>query len=392
MLRPFAAFLRLQASSGILLMLCAVAALVWANSGFGTAYHALLSTKLTVGYGSALEISKPLLLWINDGLMAVFFLLVGLEIKRELITGELNSLKKAALPAAAALGGMAVPALIYAVFNRGLPTLPGWGIPMATDIAFSLGVLAILGKRAPLALKIFLTAVAIVDDLGAVAVIAVFYTDTIHWLLLMGSLGAWLLALAFGRAGGRHPAVFILLGVVMWVCMLKSGVHATIAGVLLAFAIPGRMLATEGDPATERWEHALHPWVSFLIMPVFALANAGVLIGGDFLSSLASPEALGIITGLVLGKPVGIFLFSWLAVRAGLAALPRGMDWKGLLGVGCLAGIGFTMSLFITELAFQDPAHLNTAKAGILAASAVAGVVGYSFIRAVPRNPAPRPG
>ena len=260
---------------------------------------------------------------------------------------------------------------------------------MATDIAFSLGVLAILGKRAPLSLKIFLTAVAIVDDLGAVAVIAIFYTDTIHWMLLMSSLGAWLLAFAFGRAGGRHPAVFIVLGLIMWVCMLKSGVHATIAGVLLAFAVPGKKLPTEGDPATERWEHALHPWVAFLIMPVFALANAGVIIGGDFTSSLTSPEALGIITGLVLGKPIGITLFSWLAVKAGLAALPGGMSWGKLVGVGCLAGIGFTMSLFIAELAFQEPAYLNTAKAGILAASIISGIVGYSYIFAASRNAPP---
>lgn len=379
-LRPFAAFLRLQASSGILLMLCAVAALVWANSSWSASYTKILEAKFTIGYG-AWVLSKPLLLWINDGLMAVFFLLVGLEIKRELVTGELNSFRRAALPAAAALGGMVVPALIYFAFNKGLPSSPGWGIPMATDIAFSLGVLAVLGKRAPLSLKIFLTALAIVDDLGAVVVIAIFYTDTIHWTLLGASLGAWALALLFGRAGGRHPAMFILLGLIMWVCMLKSGVHATIAGVLLAFAIPGKTLPTEGDPATERWEHALHPWVAFLIMPVFALANAGVIVGGNLWQSLASAEALGIILGLTAGKPIGITLFSWLAVKTGLAALPGGLTWGKLVGVGCLGGIGFTMSLFVSELAFSNvPEYLNTAKAGILTASLISGVVGYFYI------------
>lgn len=378
---PFRRFLQLQAASGILLMLCAVAALIWANSAWADSYLQIWQTKFTIGYGEAI-LSKPLLLWVNDGLMAVFFLLVGLEIKRELTTGELASVRRAILPAAAALGGMVVPAGIFAWMNAGTPAISGWGIPMATDIAFSLGVLAVLGSRAPITVKIFLTAVAIVDDLGAVVVIAVFYTDQIHWVLLAGSIALWLLAVMFGRLGGRHPAVFILLGAAMWFCMLKSGVHATIAGVLLAMAIPGWKLPHESDEPMEVWEHALHPWVAFLIMPVFALANAGVIIGDGFASAILSAQAMGIMGGLVVGKPVGIFLFSWLTVKAKLADMPLGMSWNHLLGVGLLAGIGFTMSLFVAELAYPgDAQKLNVAKAGVLAASLIAGVVGYVYIR-----------
>jgi len=388
--RPFATFLKLQTASGILLIACAIVALIWANSPWKDAYATLWGTKFTVGYGESFILSKPLALWVNDGLMAIFFLLVGLEIKRELMTGELSSPKQAALPAAAALGGMLVPAGIFAAFNIGKDTISGWGIPMATDIAFSLGVLALLGKKAPLSLKIFLTAVAIVDDLGAVIVIAVFYTATIHWALLAASIGFWLLALLFGKTGGRHPVVFILLGVAMWVCMLKSGVHATIAGVLLAIAIPGKMLASEGDPLTEVWEHTLHPWVAYIIMPIFALANAGVMIGQGFGQALVSAEALGIILGLVLGKPIGLLLFSWMAVKAKLADLPAGMGWKQLLGVGFLAGIGFTMSLFVAELAYPGATDkLNTAKAGILVASMIAAIIGYCYIAMAARKSAP---
>lgn len=372
-------------------MLCAAVAMVWANSPWGAGYAALWNTKFTVAYGEGLGISKALVLWVNDGLMAVFFLLVGLEIKRELMTGELASPRKAALPAAAALGGMVVPALIFAVFNAGRETQAGWGIPMATDIAFSLGVLAILGKRAPLSIKVFLTALAIVDDLGAVLVIALFYTAKIQWVMLGASLAFWLLAVLFGRIGGRHPVVFIALGAAVWYCMLKSGVHATIAGVLMALAIPGKMLPSEADPATERWEHALHPWVAFIIMPVFALANSGVLITERFAASLLSPGALGIIAGLVLGKPIGIALFSWLAVKSKLAELPPSMNWGSVAGVGVLAGIGFTMSLFVAELAYPgSPKLLNTAKAGIIVASLIAGLLGYVLLRFLkPVSPAP---
>lgn len=380
-LRPFAAFFRLQTASGLVLMAFAVIAILWANSSHGALYETILSTKFTIGYGDT-ELSKPLILWINDGLMAIFFLVVGLEIKRELVTGELNTARKAALPAAAALGGMIVPALIYLGFNKGLPTQGGWGVPMATDIAFSLGVLAMLGKRIPLALKVLLTAVAIVDDLGAVVVIAVFYTASIHGALLAASLALIGLAWVFGRLGGRHPAVFGILGIIAWVCMLKSGVHATIAGVLMAFALPGKILAPlETSPMTERWEHALHPWVAFGIMPIFALANAGVVVAGSFSHALAHPPSLGIIAGLVLGKPIGIFGLSWLAVKTGLASLPDGLTWGKVFGMSLLAGIGFTMSLFIADLAFGVSPSLTFAKAGILAGSVASGLIGYLYLR-----------
>lgn len=388
-IRPFADFLKKESASGLILMIVAALALLWANSPLAASYEALWSTKFTVGYGTDFLLSKPLLLWVNDGLMAVFFLLVGLEIKRELTTGELNTMARAALPAAAALGGMVVPALFYVLLNRGTPTAGGWGIPMATDIAFSLGIMALLGSRVPLGLKVFLTALAIVDDLGAVAVIAIFYTEQISLPFLAASLGAWAVALLFGRLGGRSAVVFGLLAVVMWVCMLKSGVHATIAGVLMAFAIPGRKLPHEGDPRTEVWEHALHPWVAFVIMPVFALANAGVSLGSGAAGAITSPAALGIVLGLVLGKPVGILLFSWLAVRLRLASLGTGMTWAGVTGTAILAGVGFTMSLFIAELAFSDPAHITAAKLGILSASAVAGLAGYIVLRRAAGPPRP---
>jgi NhaA family Na+:H+ antiporter len=379
-LRPILNFLKLETASGLILMAFAIVAIVWANSAWGGYYDTLFTTKFTIGYGQDL-LSKPLVLWINDGLMAVFFLVVGIEIKRELLSGELNSLRKASLPAAAALGGMLVPALLYTGFNHGQATQIGWGVPMATDIAFSLGVLAMLGKRVPLALKVLLTAVAIVDDLGAVIVIAVFYTASIKATLLAWALGMIALAWGFGRVGGRHPVVFGLLGLIAWVCMLKSGVHATIAGVLLAFALPSRQLATEAEPLCHRWEHALHPWVAFAIMPVFALANAGVVLSGGFGQALAAPASLGIIAGLVLGKPLGIFGFAWLAVKAGLAALPDGLTWGKVFAMSLLAGIGFTMSLFIADLAFGLSPALTQAKAGILMGSLISGVLGYLFLR-----------
>lgn len=379
-MRPFTRFFILESASGLLLMAFAVIAILWANSSWGASYQSVFSTKFTIGYGEAL-LSKPLVLWINDGLMAIFFLVVGLEIKRELMTGELNSARKAALPAAAALGGMLIPALLYLLFNKGLSSQSGWGVPMATDIAFSLGVLALLGKRAPLALKVLLTAVAIVDDLGAVVVIAVFYTASIKGMLLAASLALIVLAWAFGRAGGRHPAIFVLLGIAAWVFMLKSGVHATIAGVLMAFALPTRLLAHETDTTSDRWEHGLHPWVAFAIMPIFALANAGVTVAGSFAQALAQPASTGIIAGLVLGKPIGIFGFSWLAVKCGLATLPTGLTWAKVLGMSLLAGIGFTMSLFIADLAFGHSENLTYAKAGVLAGSLISGVLGYLYLR-----------
>lgn len=423
--RPFQQFIRLEAAGGILLLICAVVALVWANSPAADQYFALWSTITTVGIGD-FEISKPLLLWINDGLMAIFFFVVGLEIKREILTGELSSPKSAALALAGAVGGMVVPALLYAAVNWGGAGISGWGIPMATDIAFALGVLALLGKRAPLALKVFLTALAIVDDLGAVLVIALFYTAKVQvGFLVMG--GVVLLALILvNRFGVRRTSVYVVLGLLLWIAFLKSGVHATIAGVLLALTIPahrvidgqsflerGRALLdrfSEGlepgrvhptssqmdalhaiedaaeslDTPLHRMEHALHGWVAFFIMPVFALANAGVVLGGGG-AGLTSPVTLGIIVGLFFGKQIGVTLFAWLAVRVGLAQLPLGVTWRQIYAVSFLCGIGFTMSLFIANLAFDDAALLDGAKIGILVASVVSGVIGYLALRTGPR-------
>lgn len=431
LVRAYQAFFRTEASGGILLLACAVVALVWANSPLRDAYVGLWGTYVTVGAG-AFEISKPLLLWINDGLMAIFFFVVGLEIKREVLTGELASPRKAALPLAAAVGGMVVPAGLYALLNAGTPGQAGWGIPMATDIAFALGVLALLGRRAPLALKIFLTALAIVDDLGAVLVIAFFYTAQLSWAAL-GAAGLFLAALvAANRLRIYRPLVYVLLGVGLWVAVLKSGIHATIAGVLLALTIPARqridavaflkrgkylmnVFAAEAvvgraeptprqrdaihslEKACEevetpliRLEHTLHPWVAFFIMPVFALANAGVALSGDMLGqAFGSTVTLGVILGLVVGKQLGVTLFAWLAVRLGWAAMPARVTWRQLYGTAWLTGIGFTMSLFIGGLAFADPLLLGNAKIGILTASLLSGLGGWLLLSRTPVSELP---
>jgi NhaA family Na+:H+ antiporter len=378
---PFAAFLKLESASGLLLMFAALAAITWANSPWAGSYATTWNSTFSISYGSAFSLSKPLVLWINDGLMAVFFLLVGLEIKREITTGELNSRSSAALPAAAALGGMVLPAVIYCLLNLGHPSIRGWGVPMATDIAFSLGILALVGSRVPLALKVFLTALAIVDDLGAVAVIAAFYTDQIHWPMLGAALGSWVALMFLGKLGVRSSVLFALVGCVVWVCMLKSGVHATIAGVLVAFAIPATRRPDEQYSLAERWEHGLHPWVAFLIVPVFALANAGVTLDGNAVASAVQPISIGIVAGLFLGKLMGVTGFSWLAVRLGWASLPDGIRWLDIVGVSLLAGVGFTMSLFIADLAFDAPADVAAARIGILIASAVAGCAGFGVLR-----------
>ena len=421
---PFARFARTESSGGIVLIAATLLAIGWANSPWSAAYEHLWETQVTIGAG-AYALSYPLHYWINDGLMAVFFFLVGLEIKREFLVGELASLKRAALPIAAALGGMVVPALIYALLNAGGRGEAGWGIPMATDIAFALGVLALLGPRIPLSLKVFLAALAIVDDLGAVLVIALFYTESISW----GALGlafALLAGLAVAnRMQARSPLIYLLVGLVVWVAFLKSGVHATVAGVLLAMTIPartridteeflarGRRILDYFDAAgqegrdvltnkvqqaaiqemenaceaaqapLQRIEHELHHWVAFGIIPLFALANAGVHLGGGVGEAFTNPVTLGIVFGLVIGKPVGITLFAWLSVRMGLAALPTGVTWRAVRGVSLLGGIGFTMSLFIAGLAFPGVPELNEdAKIGIFVASLVAGVAGYLVLR-----------
>ncbi len=411
LLSPFQSFVRSESAGGILLIVAAAVAFAWANSPWAAGYEALKSTYFTVELGGQ-GLSKPLILWVNDGLMALFFLLVGLEIKRELLVGELSSPKAAALPIFAAVGGMVVPAGVYALLQGGGPGLDGWGVPMATDIAFALGILSLLGPRVPLALKVFLTALAIVDDLGAVLVIALFYTADLSLGSLAVSILAWGAVLLYGMLGGRKIPIFLTLGLVVWFFMLKSGVHATVAGVLLAFAVPlqrdleprelgkelGRMfqdrdferqvvevehlegLVDQAHSPLHNLEHGLLPWSAFFIMPVFALFNAGFTVSPE--ASLTAPVALGAFLGLLVGKPIGVALFSWLAVATGRAVLPAGVGWGAILGTGLLAGIGFTMSLFIGALAFGDaPALLDQAKMGVLSASVVAAAVGYWVVR-----------
>ena len=381
LVRPFQEFADLEASGGLLLIGCTVAALIWANSPFAGSYFHFWHTDLTFGHIGGL-LAKPLHFWINDGLMALFFLLVGLEIKREILVGELASFQRAVLPIAAALGGMIVPAAFYLLFNHGGPGAAGWGIPMATDIAFALGVLALLGSRVPTSLKVFLAALAIADDIGAVLVIAFFYTERISWISL-GVGGVFFVALlAANRAGVRHLLIYAILGLGLWVAFLQSGIHATVAGVLLAITIPARQrtasraVLTSNESPMLRLEHALIPWNRYLIMPVFALANAGVALGGGAARSVVAPVSLGVICGLVIGKPIGIVLFSWLATRTRLAAMLDGIGWRQIVGVGMLGGIGFTMSLFIANLAFGEAPALETAKVGILLASVVSGIAG----------------
>ena len=422
LLKPFALFAKQASAGGIVLLACALIAMLWANSPLGEYYFRLWSTPVEVRFGNLIDIDKPLLLWINDGLMAVFFFLVGMEIKRELLVGELRSPRKAMLPMAAAVGGMIVPALIYASLNWGTPEIRGWGVPMATDIAFALGALALLGTRAPLALKVFLTALAIVDDLGAVLVIAIFYTENLKVDALLYSFLFWGAMIAMNRLGVRNALIYFIVSLGLWYFMLKSGVHATVAGVLSAFAIPVRsridpelfiarvreylnqfdqpvtertiILSPEQQSAVEaierealrvqsplqRLEHQLHYFVAFFVMPVFALANAGVALGGEGGLNWTSRVIWGVALGLLIGKPLGITLFSWLAVRLGLAQLPQGINFVHIVGVGFLAGIGFTMALFIGGLAFRGD-ELNYAKLGILAGSALAGAIGFMMLR-----------
>jgi Na+:H+ antiporter, NhaA family len=374
------AFMKLEASAGLVLMGMALLAMFAANSGMATLYDAFLDTNLRIGAG-AFEISKPALLWINDGLMAVFFFLVGLEIKREVITGELSSLDKAILPILAAIGGMAVPGLVFVYFNWNSPdTLSGWAIPTATDIAFALGILALLGSRVPVALKVFLLAVAIIDDLGAIVIIAVFYTSDLSVNALTLSMLGFALAVALNRLGVQRIAPYLLIGIFMWVCVLKSGVHATLAGVLIALTIP--LKEKNGDKALlYRAEHALHPWVAFLILPVFAFANSGVSLSGLSLSDLTQPLTLGIAAGLFLGKQLGVFVATWVGCKSGLARLPDGVSWRQVYGVACLTGVGFTMSLFIGSLAFSSAEMMNTVRLGVIFGSVLSGLLGFSVLR-----------
>lgn len=377
-------FYEKESSTGILLMLVTIAALLLKNSPLAELYNGLLHTPVAVQFG-ALKIAKPLLLWINDGLMAVFFLLVGLEVKRELIRGNLSSWNQAALPVIAAIGGMLVPALIYVGFTHQEPaSLHGWAIPTATDIAFALGILSLLGNRVPASLKIFLLALAIIDDLGAIVIIALFYTSDLS-LVSISVASITLLALfALNRFGVERRAAYILLGAVLWVSVLKSGVHATLAGVALAFMIPleVRNPQTGKTALAAQLEHDLHPWVSFMILPLFAFVNAGIDLRGLSLNQLGTPVPLGIMLGLFIGKQVGVFGFSWLAIKTGLARLPTASNWRQFYGVCLMTGIGFTMSLFIDSLAFTDDAIYQYAdKLAIVLGSLLSGVAGYLVLR-----------
>ncbi len=375
-------FLQHEAASGILLMVATVLALAMANSPASGLYDALLSTPVSVRVGE-LAIDKPLLLWINDGLMAVFFFLVGLEIKREILEGELSNPAQIALPALAAVGGMVVPAAIYAAINWGDPlAIRGWAIPAATDIAFALGVLSLLGKGVPNGLKVFLLTLAILDDLGAIVIIALFYTENLS-LASLGIAGAALVALTvLNRRGVVAIPAYLFIGLVMWVAVLKSGVHATLAGVALAFFIPMRAPNGESSPL-RKLEHDLHPTVAYAILPIFAFANAGVSLGGFGVDALTHPVTLGVALGLFVGKQLGVFAFAWVTIKLGLAKLPEGASWLALYGVSILCGIGFTMSLFIASLAFEGkgPAALGLDRVGILEGSLLSAVVGFIVLK-----------
>ena len=379
------AFIASESAGGIILIVAAALALAIANSPLLPDYQKLLSTPVAFSAGSLVAIDKPLLLWINDGLMALFFFLIGLEVKREIVTGQLRSWKQASLPIIAAIGGMAVPAIVFVALNLGSPeNLRGWAIPAATDIAFALGLLALLGSRVPVALKALLLAIAIIDDIGAIAIIAIFYTENMNLAALALALIPAAAMLLLNRAGVARTIPYFLFAALLWICVLKSGVHATLAGVLTALFVP---IATGDERPLERLEHALHPWVAFLILPIFAFANAGVSFAGAGLDALLAPLSLGIAGGLVIGKQLGIFGACWLAVKAGWARLPEGVGFRHVYGLSCLAGIGFTMSLFIGNLAFADPQQIAAVKFGVLGGSLVSAITGIVVLRfASPRK------
>ena len=381
-------FMKLEAAGGIILILASALALILANSPLSPFYLAALDIPVAVQFG-ALSIAKPLLLWINDGLMAVFFFLVGLEIKREFLDGELSTPSQRVLPAMAALGGMVVPALIYVALNRdNAANLNGWAIPTATDIAFALGILALVGSRAPLSLKILLTAIAIIDDLGAIVIIAIFYTADLS-ILALALAGAAIAALAIvNRMGVTRPAAYILLGIVLWVCTLKSGVHATLAGVVTALAIPMRGPGKDAPSLLKALEHRLHPWVAYMILPLFAFANAGVSFAGIGVASFTEPVKLGISLGLFAGKQIGVFAMLFLGVRLGLSPMPRDTTWLQLYGLALLCGIGFTMSLFIGSLAFEHGSFDAPIRLGVLTGSILSAVGGYLLLRSGPAGKA----
>ena len=373
----FTRFFQLEAASGLLLIAAAALALIINNSSLSWLYTSFLETPVVAQIG-ALQIAKPALLWINDGLMALFFLLIGLEVKREVLDGQLSKPSQIVLPGAAAIGGMVVPALVYWFFNRdNAAALDGWAIPMATDIAFALGVLALLGKRVPVSLKLFLMTLAIIDDLGAIIVIAVFYSSELSGMSLLLAAACLIVLIAMNRMGVIKVAPYMIVGLILWVCVLKSGVHATLAGVTLAFCIPLRTKNSETSPLMSI-EHALHPWVAYAILPLFAFANAGVSLAGVSLHSFVSHVPMGIAAGLLIGKTLGVFGLTWIAIKTGMAALPAGANWGQVFGVAILCGIGFTMSLFVGSLAFVAGSdYVGMDRMGILTGSILAALIGY---------------
>ncbi|MEB0005719.1 Na+/H+ antiporter NhaA [Pseudomonas sp. RTB3] len=376
----FTRFFQMEAASGLLLITAAALALIINNSPLAWLYNGLLDVPVVAQVG-ALKIAKPLLLWINDGLMALFFLLIGLEVKREVLEGHLSKASQIVLPGAAAIGGMVVPALIFWALNKDDPSaLSGWAIPMATDIAFALGVLALLGKRVPVSLKLFLMTLAIIDDLGAIIVIALFYSGEMSSLSLMLAALSIVALIAMNRLGVIKLGPYLIIGLLLWVCVLKSGVHATLAGVVLAFCIPLRTKNAESSPLLTL-EHALHPWVAFGILPLFAFANAGLPLSGVTLESFTHHVPMGIAAGLLLGKTLGVFGLTWLAVKTSMATLPTGANWGQVFGVSILCGIGFTMSLFVGSLAFVPGAseYAGMDRMGILTGSILAALIGYAI-------------
>lgn len=387
--RTFREFIALESSAGLILFVAALVALVVDNSAWHHYYHALFSQTFLIQLGDY-RLAKPVLMWVNDGLMVFFFLLVGLEVKRELFEGELNSRQKAVLPGIAAIGGMAGPALIYILLNHNDPRhMPGWAIPTATDIAFSLAILALLRSRIPAQLKVFLTALAIFDDIGAIVIIAIFYTKHISITMLAIAAALTVGLLLLNRFKVTHRAPYFLVGLVMWVCVLKSGVHATLVGIIIAFAIPLRIPSEQDISPSRDVEHALHPWVAFLVLPIFAFANAGVSFKGLSWGYLLHPLPLGIMLGLVVGKQVGIFGSTWLAVKLKWARLPEHTSWSGIYGIALVAGVGFTMSLFIGGLAFGEGNidYKAMVRLGVLLGSLVSGVAGYLVLRMAHRQP-----
>ncbi|WP_122613749.1 Na+/H+ antiporter NhaA [Pseudomonas viridiflava] len=383
-------FFQLEAAGGLLLIAAAALALIINNSPLSWLYNAFLETPVEARIG-ALQIAKPLLLWINDGLMALFFLVIGLEVKREVLEGHLSKPSQIVLPGAAAIGGMVVPALIYVALNTGnAEALNGWAIPMATDIAFALGVLALLGKRVPVSLKLFLMTLAIIDDLGAIIVIALVYSGELSQLSLILAAVSIIALIAMNRSGVSRLAPYLLVGLVLWICVLKSGVHATLAGVVLAFCIPLRTSSKASPLLT--LEHGLHPWVAYGILPLFAFANAGVSLAGVTMDSFTNSVPLGIAAGLLLGKTLGVFGLTWLAVKTRMASLPREANWGHVLGVSILCGIGFTMSLFVGSLAFEPgvSAYAGEDRMGILTGSILSAIIGYGVMVMACRTTAKR--